>query len=61
MIQSGEINPLTMVSHCVKLEELETVYHKFDEKADGMQKVFVQTKFSAPPAPGSPSLTTYNS
>ena len=61
MIESGEIDPLKMVSHRVKMEELDTVYYKFDEKADGMQKVFVQTKFSAPPAPGSPSLTSYKS
>jgi len=59
MIESGEIDPLKMVSHRVKLEELDTVYYKSDEKADGMQKVFVQTRFSAPPAAGSPSLTTY--
>jgi hypothetical protein len=35
------------------------VYMKFDKKEDGMQKVFVQTKFSAPPAKGSPVLTTW--
>lgn len=61
MIESGEIDPLKMVSHRVKVEELDTVYYKFDEKADGMQKVFVQTRFSAPAAAGSPSLTTYKS
>ena len=59
MTESGEIDPLKMVSHRVKLEELDTVYYKSDEKADGMQKVFVQTRFSAPLAAGSPSLTTY--
>ena len=61
MIQSGEIDPYKMLSHRVKVEELDTVYYKFEDKADGMQKVFVQTKFSAPPAPGTPSLTTYKS
>ncbi len=61
MIQSGEIDPLTMVSHRVDLSELETVYYKFDERnpKDGLQKVFVQTKFSAPPASGSPALTSW--
>jgi threonine dehydrogenase-like Zn-dependent dehydrogenase len=58
-IQSGEIDPLEMVSHRVDLDELETVYKKFEDKADGMQKVFVQTKFSAPPAQGSPPLTRW--
>jgi len=59
LIQKGDIDPLKMVSHRVKLEELETVYHKFDKREDGIQKVFVQTRFSAPPAEGSPELTVY--
>ncbi|KAH9220263.1 chaperonin 10-like protein [Leptodontidium sp. 2 PMI_412] len=59
MIESGEIDPLKMVTHRVSLEELDDVYYKFEKKEDGMQKVFVQTKFSAPPAAGSPALTTY--
>lgn len=58
MIQRGEIDPLRMVSHRVKLEEIDKAYYKFDERMPGMQKIFVQTKFSAPPTPGSPSLTT---
>ena len=61
MIETGEIDPLKMVSHRVALEELDTVYYKFDARdpKDGLQKVFVQTKFSAPPEKGSPSLTTF--
>lgn len=59
MIQEGKIDPLKMVSHRVKLEELDKVYYKFEAKEDGMQKVFVETKFSQPAAKGSPSLTTY--
>jgi hypothetical protein len=61
MIESGEIDPLKMVSRRVKIEELDTMYFKFDKKADGILKVFVQNRFSAPPAAGSPSLTTYKS
>jgi len=59
MIQSGEIDPLQMVSHRVRVEDLDTVYHKFDKKEDRMQKVFVQTRFSDPRAKGTPELTTY--
>jgi len=58
-IQSGEIDPLKMVTHRVKMEDLDKVYYKFEKKEDGMQKVFVQTKFSAAPAQGSPKLTEY--
>ena len=61
MIESGEINPLNVVSHRVKMEDLDTVCYKFDEKADGVQKFFVQTKFSDPPVASIPSLTRYRS
>ncbi|KAH8658166.1 chaperonin 10-like protein [Xylariales sp. PMI_506] len=59
MIRSGELEPLTMVSHRVRLEDLDKVYYKFEKKEDDMQKVFVETKFSAPRAEGSPELTRY--
>ena len=58
-IETGEIDPLRMVSHRVTIDELDIVYKKFENKEDGMQKVFVQTKFSSPPCAGSPTLTTY--
>lgn len=58
-IQSGEIDPLKMVTHRVDMEDLAKVYYKFDKKEDHMQKVYVQTKFSAPPCAGSPALTRY--
>lgn len=59
MIEEGKIDPLKMVTHRVAIEELDEVYYKFEKKEDGMQKVFVQTRFSAPPATGSPALTIY--
>ena len=60
-IQDGSIDPLRMLSHRVALEELEEVYMKYDAREKGMQKVYVQTKFSQPPAKGTPELTTYSS
>ena len=59
MIEEDKIHPTWMVSHRVDLADLEAVYKAFDSKSDGMQKVFVQTQFSAPPAPGSPQLTRF--
>jgi threonine dehydrogenase-like Zn-dependent dehydrogenase len=59
MIVKGELDPLQMVSHRVRLDDLETVYKKFRDHEDQMQKVFVQTKFSGPKAEGSPELTVY--
>ena len=59
MIESGEIDPLKMVTHRVDIEDMVAVYDKFEKKEDGMQKVYVQTKFSQPAAAGSPALTRY--
>ena len=59
MIQEKQIHPSKMVTHRVSLDDLDKVYYKFEEKADGMQKVFVETQFSAPPAPGTPELNRY--
>lgn len=58
-IEDGTIDPLQMVSHRVRLEDLEQVYSKFEKREDQMQKVFVQTRFSADPDPRSPVLTVY--
>lgn len=58
-VQSGKLDPLQMVSHRVRIEDMEEVYRAFDSREDAMQKVFVETKFSSPRAEGSPSLTTY--
>ncbi|KAJ5632961.1 Alcohol dehydrogenase superfamilyzinc-type [Penicillium lividum] len=48
LIQKGEINPLNMVTHRLRLEDIEKVYEAFD-KREGMQKIFIQTRHSNPP------------
>lgn len=58
-IQTGEIEPLKMVTHRVRVEDLDEVYYKFEKKEDHMQKVYVETRFSAPACAGSPALTRY--
>ena len=58
-IQDGTIKPLDMVTHRVLVDDLEQVYNAFEKKEDGMQKVFVQTRFSDPPAPGTPELKRF--
>ncbi|KAI1091226.1 GroES-like protein [Rostrohypoxylon terebratum] len=59
MIQDGELDPLQMVSHRVRVEDLAQIYPMFEERVDMMQKVFVETKFSLPACVGSPTLTRY--
>jgi threonine dehydrogenase-like Zn-dependent dehydrogenase len=58
-IQKNEIDPLKMVTHRVRIEDMAKVYEDFDAKNDGMQKVYVETRFSAPPCEGSPALKKY--
>jgi threonine dehydrogenase-like Zn-dependent dehydrogenase len=59
MADKGEIDPLKIMSHRAKMEELDEVYYRFESKENGMQKVFVQIGFSASLATERPSLTTY--
>ena len=58
-IQNNEIDPLKMVTHRVRMEDMAKVDEDFDKKNDGMQKVYVETRFSAPPCEGSPALKKY--
>lgn len=58
-IQSDQLDPLQMVSHRVRLEDLDKVYYMFRDRKEGMQKVFIETKHSFPRAEGSPELSTY--
>ena len=58
MIRAGKLDPTVMISHRVRLEDMDKLYHMFDVKADSVQKVFVETKFSAPRAEGTPELST---
>jgi threonine dehydrogenase-like Zn-dependent dehydrogenase len=57
MVQSGDLEPLNMVTHRFDIADMAKVYQKFDAREKGVQKVFVQTKFSDPPCSGSPGLT----
>lgn len=46
-----------MVTHRVALEEFPALYASFDKRLGGVEKVFVETKFSAPATAGTPSLS----
>ena len=61
MIREGKTDPYKMLTHRVKVEEMDVIYKKFDAREDHMQKIFVQTRFSDAPAEGSPALKTYKS
>lgn len=59
MIQDKQITPMKMVTHRVRLEDLDKVYYAFDKKEDNMQKVFVETRFSFPASKESPALKRF--
>jgi len=60
-IVDEKLDPLEVVSHRVRIDDLEIVYDKFKNHEDQMQKVYVETKFSQPRAQGTPELTVYGS
>lgn len=57
LIQEDTIKPLHMVTHRFDISDMEQVYTLFDKREPGLQKVFIQTRHSAPPSQGAPNLT----
>ncbi|KAF8903949.1 GroES-like protein [Gymnopilus junonius] len=53
----GKFDPTFIITHRVPIEDMAKLYEAFDRRAGGVEKVFVETKFSAPPAPGCPMTT----
>lgn len=60
-IRSGELDPTIMLSHRVDIQDLDKVYPIFDKRSEDVQvmKIFIQTRFSDPPAKGTPELTRF--
>ncbi|KAI0338809.1 GroES-like protein [Trametopsis cervina] len=56
-ILTGKLDPTFMISHRVPLEDFPKLYAAFDKREAGVMKVFVETKFSGPPARGCPTLS----
>lgn len=57
LIRRKELEPMNMVTHRFRLEDTDKVYTEFNKREHGIQKCFIQTKFSSPPAAGTPALT----
>ncbi|KAF7326520.1 GroES-like protein [Mycena sanguinolenta] len=56
-IEAGKFDPTFVVTHRVSLDEFPALYASFDKRVAGVEKVFVETKFSAPPSVGTPKLS----
>ncbi|KAJ7082581.1 GroES-like protein [Mycena epipterygia] len=57
MIEGGKFDPTFVVTHRVSIDEFPELYASFDKRVGGVEKVFVETKFSAPPSAGAPRLS----
>lgn len=53
----GKFDPTFMITHRVPVEDFPKLYEAFDKREGGVEKVFVETKFSNPPSPGCPTTT----
>ncbi|KAJ3160642.1 hypothetical protein HDU86_000401 [Geranomyces michiganensis] len=60
IIRQKKFDPLTIVTHRFKFEQIVEAYQRFDKKEAGIMKVFLETKYSDPPSPGAPKLTDVN-
>lgn len=57
-VESGEFDPNIIQSHRFKIDEFRELYDAFDKKEMRIVKTFVETRFSGPPAPGTPALSS---
>jgi len=57
-VESGKVDPTIMVTHRFKIDDVAKGYHLQEQRKDGLVKCFVETRFSAPRAEGTPELTT---
>ncbi|PPR05789.1 hypothetical protein CVT24_006844 [Panaeolus cyanescens] len=57
-VESGEFDPTVILTHRFDIDEIPNIYAAMDQKTDNVIKSFVQTKFSSPPAPGTPPLSS---
>jgi len=56
-IMPGKFDPTFMITHRVPIEDMAKLYKAFDKRVDGVEKVFVETKFSSPPMSGCPTTS----
>lgn len=53
----GKFDPTFMITHRVPIEDTAKLYEAFDKRVGGVEKVFIETKFSAPPSLGCPKTS----
>ncbi|KAM7182824.1 GroES (chaperonin 10)-like protein [Rhypophila sp. PSN 637] len=58
MVENGEVDPTIMVTHRIRLEDIDKAYKLQEKRAEGFVKCFAETRFSGKPAAGTPQLTS---
>lgn len=58
MVESGEVDPTIMLTHRIRIEDIDKAYKLQEKRAQGLVKCFVETRFSAKRADGTPELTS---
>ncbi|KAB5593158.1 Zinc-type alcohol dehydrogenase [Ceratobasidium theobromae] len=53
----GKFDPTFMITHRVPIDDMAKLYKAFDKRIDGVEKVFVETRFSSPPSKGCPATS----
>ncbi|KAH7332612.1 GroES-like protein [Rhizoctonia solani] len=53
----GKFDPTFIITHRVPIEDMAKLYTAFDKRIDSVEKVFVETRFSAPPSKGCPVVS----
>ena len=54
------LHDYSILTHRVPLDDMQALYEAFDKRQAGVEKVFVETAFSSPPAPGCPKTSRVN-
>ncbi|KAK4643002.1 hypothetical protein QC761_000390 [Podospora bellae-mahoneyi] len=58
MVEKGEIDPTIMLTHRFKIDDIAKAYKLQEKREEGLVKCFIETRFSAPRAEGTPELTS---
>lgn len=58
MVERGTVDPTIMLTHRFKIDDIAKGYYMQEKRQDGLVKCFVETRFSAPRAEGTPVLAT---
>jgi len=57
MVKKGEADPTIMLTHRFRIDDIDKAYYMQEQRANGLVKCFVETRFSGKRAEGTPELT----